>query len=106
MFFGDRNLEKVTLPEGLTYIGNTAFADCGLFKFTIPATLTGLGSSVFSGCRRLSEFYVESGNQYYKAVDGVLFTKDGKTLVAYSMGDITSYYYVPAGQEVIASSAL
>ena len=105
MFFGDRNLEKVTLPEGLTYIGDTAFADCGLFKFTIPATLTGLGSSVFSGCRRLSEFYVESGNQYYKAVDGVLFTKDGKTLVAYTMGDITSYYYVPAGTEVIARSA-
>ncbi|MBQ5327833.1 MAG: leucine-rich repeat protein [Oscillospiraceae bacterium] len=105
MFFGDRNLESVTLPEGLTYIGDTAFSDCGLFKFTIPATLTGLGSSVFGGCRRLSEFYVESGNQYYKAVDGVLFTKDGKTLVAYSMGDITSYYYVPAGTEVIARSA-
>ncbi|MBR3935986.1 MAG: leucine-rich repeat protein [Oscillospiraceae bacterium] len=105
MFFGDRNLESVTLPEGLTYIGDTAFSDCGLFNFTIPATLTGLGSSVFGGCRRLSEFYVESGNQYYKAVDGVLFTKDGKTLVAYSMGDISSYYYVPAGTEVIARSA-
>ena len=105
MFFGDKNLEDVTLPEGLKYIGDTAFSDCGLFKFTIPATLTGLGSSVFGGCRRLSEFYVESGNQYYKAVDGVLFTKDGKTLVAYSMGDISSYYYVPAGTEVIARSA-
>ena len=105
MFFGDRNLREVTLPEGVTYIGDTAFSDCGLFKFTIPKSLTGLGSSVFSGCRGLYKFTVESGNQYYKAVDGVLFTKDGKTLVAYTMGDITSYYYVPEGTEVIARSA-
>ena len=105
MFFADKNLREVTLPDGLTEIGDTAFADCGLFYFTIPASLRTLGSSVFSGCRNLYDFTVDSGNQYYKAIGGVLFTKDGKTLVSYPGGDIASYYYVPNGTVTIARSA-
>lgn len=105
MFFGDRSLSEVTFPEGLTYIGSTAFSNCILTKVTIPKTVTSMGTSPFAGNRPLSKFIVEEGNPTYKAVNGVLFTKDGKTLVAYCCGNLDTYYYVPEGTEVIDRNA-
>ncbi|MBQ9767495.1 MAG: leucine-rich repeat protein, partial [Lachnospiraceae bacterium] len=105
MFFGDKKLSKVTLPEGLTYIGDTAFSDCGLKSITLPSTLTGLGSSVFSGNRTMTMIYVEEGNTAFKSVSGVLFSFDGKRLICYPAGTISFDYTVPAGTEVIARSA-
>lgn len=104
MFFNDPNLQTVEIPEGITTIENTAFSGTGLRSFHFPATLTKLGSSVFGGCTKLREFTVAADNPNYKAVNGVLFTKDGKTLLSYPAGKYGSYT-VPEGTEKIASSA-
>lgn len=50
------NLREVELPDGLTYIGKSAF--CGspkLIEVKIPSTVTKIEQSAFSGCTGLKE---------------------------------------------------
>jgi hypothetical protein len=48
-------IEHVSLPTGLTYIGDDAFQDClGLRNIDIPGTVTAIGDYSFSGCRYLT----------------------------------------------------
>lgn len=45
---------EVKLPEGLTWIGDRAFADCvELEKINFPASLRRIGDEAFSGCENL-----------------------------------------------------
>ena len=45
--FAHNSLKTLTLPEGLTYIGNSAFANCGLTSVTIPNSVTYMGTAAF-----------------------------------------------------------
>ena len=48
----------------------------------ISLGVTNIGSHVFERCNKLKTIGLESGNQMYTTVDGVLYTKDMKRLVA------------------------
>jgi uncharacterized repeat protein (TIGR02543 family) len=53
-FYGCRYLVSVTLPAGLTAIGDKAFNYCeSLTSIAIPETVTTIGGSAFIGCARL-----------------------------------------------------
>lgn len=55
-FSGCNKLQSLTLPEGLTFIGNNAFNGCSaLESLTLPSTLTTVEASVFSSCTKLKE---------------------------------------------------
>ncbi|MDR0855790.1 MAG: leucine-rich repeat domain-containing protein, partial [Clostridiales bacterium] len=48
-------LTSITIPAGVTSLGSFAFANCsGLTSITIPAGVTSIGSSAFSGCTALT----------------------------------------------------
>lgn len=48
-------IEHVSLPTGLTYIGDDAFQDClGLHNIDIPGTVNSIGDYSFNGCRNLT----------------------------------------------------
>ncbi len=51
------------------------------------------------------EFSVAANNPYFKTVDGVLFDKDGATLIAYPPGKKGSEYVVPNGVKTIDARA-
>ena len=52
-------LKEVTLPEGVTSIGEQAFHSCsGLTEINLPAQLTEINDSVFSGCRSLKQIII------------------------------------------------
>ena len=97
-------LETITLPETVTTIGWRAFAGTNLTSVTLPASLTHLSSGAFYGCKKLTGILVAPGNTKYTSVDGVLFSADRLTLLAYPAGKSTSYS-VPAGTQVIAAEA-
>ena len=53
-FYGNEILKSVTIPEGVTFIGNMAFDNCkNLETVSYPATLTEIGEYAFFGCEKL-----------------------------------------------------
>ncbi len=102
---------SIALPEGLQTIEERAFAYCeNLTSITIPASVTSIVepfvySSAFQGCKKLSVIEVAEGNSAYKSVDGVLFTLDGKTLVAYPQAKTDEVYVIPEGVTRIGNYA-
>ena len=69
----------------------------------IPQTITKMDWS-FWNCRNLKAIEVDEHNKYYCSIDGVLFSRDHKTLYAYpnNRGRI---YDVPEGVEIIEKFA-
>ncbi len=98
-------VEDMEIPQGVTGIGENAFRGCpSIVRVTIPDSVVNIGAGAFADCSRLAEIAVDENNQYYKSVDGLLLTKDGRTLVAVPAGkeDVT----IPKGVVVIGDMAL
>ena len=53
-FSGCSNLAEAALPDSLTAIGSTAFANCALTEVTFPAGVTDIGSGAYDGCASLA----------------------------------------------------
>lgn len=103
-FFMCNNLESVSIPEGVTTIEDRAFWQTSLKNITIPASVTQIGSTikeVFYQCYDLESITVANGNEDYQSIDGVLYTKDGKTLVQYPQNKADSAYKVLDGATTI-----
>jgi len=56
--YGCQDLTKITLPDGLTKIGEYAFDLTGLTTLTIPESVTEIGSVAFANCYRLTSMYI------------------------------------------------
>ena len=96
---------EYVIPDGVTMIGGHAFADCKkLSAVTIPSSVKTIGNSAFYGCKWLKEFKVEQGNERYDVADGVLFTKDMQTLIAYP-GGRKGAFKIPYGVTEIGDGA-
>lgn len=91
---------EVTLLDGVTSIGNSAFSGCtGLTSITIPDSVTSIDSSAFSGCTALSNITISesvtsvNSNAFYNTAwynnqpDGVVYA--GKVAYTYK-GEMTS----------------
>ena len=59
--FSECAIESVVLPEGMTTLGEDAFAFCyNLVSITLPSTMTTIGTSSLSYCYQLSEIINKS----------------------------------------------
>ena len=114
---------QVSLPSTLRYLGIESFCLFDFTSFTLPEQLEVLESNAFVYCNfnvlriestlpaqeLLNSFYdcmvvtyeVPEDHPLYQVIDGVLFSKDGKTLLAYPNGRQDEHYDVPAGVEHI-----
>ncbi len=117
---------ELILPCGLEHIADFAFNHCSSIPNTvmeIPASLktiggdssdsegnyvnTGYGGHVFyDSFKKLTRFEVPDDNMYFKAVDGVLYSKDIKRLVAYPSAKQDAAFTVPEGVTQIDEMAL
>ena len=91
------NLTNIKLPEGLTIINERAFYGCGFEEIYIPSSVTEIGSNAFDYDQDLKAIIVDPANEYYTSVDGVLFSKDMKTLIQYPMQKTDTSYEIPSG---------
>ena len=106
-FWACGSLTQVALPAGLERVGDQGFSNCtGLTAVTLPAALTDVGEAAFVCCTGLRAFTVAEGNPAFAADDGVLYTKDGKTLVCYPDGREGTAYALPETVAEIAPYAL
>ena len=75
----------VTIPEGVTSIGDHAFEYCdGLKSVTIPSSVTSIGLNPFVHCRGLTSISVASGNTKYDSRNNckAIIEKSTNTLIA------------------------
>jgi hypothetical protein len=76
------SLTSVTIGGNVTSIGVAAFSCLySLTSVTIPASVTSIGYSNFGSCTILTEINVASSNTEYSSIDGILYSKDQKTLI-------------------------
>ena len=94
-FAGCKSLTAVAIPDSVTSLGDRAFFGCeSLTTVAIPASVTRIGTGAFAYCKNLTDILPASGNTSFRSVDGVLFSKDGKTLLAYPAGKKQAEYAI------------
>ncbi len=120
-------LSQVNLNEGLIEIGDQAFSTfmTGITSIELPSTVEVLGERAFSGTKLTGEFIInkslreigggcfagktvtgfyicEEGNDYFESIDGVLYTKDGESLVVYPPALVEPTLVLPDGLKKLA----
>ena len=104
-FEGCVNLENIILPESLETIGYLAFSDCdSITNITIPKNVSNYDES-FNSCDRLEEINVDTENEYFASIDGILYTSDKKTLLQYTNARTDGDFIIPDGVTTIGHNA-
>jgi hypothetical protein len=89
----------------ITAIDATAFSGCvNLKTLTIGKNVATIPEGSFKNCSNLTSFSVADGNANFKAVDDVLFSKYGNTLISFPAKKGGSYS-IPADVTAVADYA-
>lgn len=95
-------VSKVTIPNTVTEIKRGAFVYTKRIQsISISSSVNKIADDVFSGNNCL-KFTVDSNNKYFQAINGDLYSKDGKTLVSATGSSMTK---IPSFVEVIGGDA-
>ena len=94
---------SLTIPDTIVSIGARAFMglEFSSKSITIPASVQYIGPGAFSYLGNVEQFVVANGNSVYATIDGILYNKVQKTLVA--MPDLVSLdvLVIPEGIKAI-----
>lgn len=125
-FSGCSKLKQILLPQSIMAIGAVAFQDCSsLTSFSFPNNVQYLGNSILNGCTSinnitigdnfpvesiyeqfnslvsLENISVSSLNTILSSINGVLFSKNYKTLRLFPINKSLSSYIIPDTVETI-----
>lgn len=103
MVFAFSEAKSINIPESVTFIGDGAFWQTKLGNVSIPKN-TKLEGNVFANSG-VTAFSLDSDNPYYSLRDGILYSKDGKTLIAYPEKKVSSEIKVLNGVNTLGASA-
>lgn len=96
-FNGCTKLENVDLPNSLVTLESFAFYACQSFtSFHVPRNLTDIAYNALMSCRNIAYYTCSSFNNHFKAVDGILYSKDLTTLVAYPFAATATTFDIPS----------
>lgn len=98
-------LSGIVLPNSLEEIKSFAFAGCKAINYVrIPASVKEIDGSCFANCD-ISAFELDEDNPYYSIVEGVVFSKDLSTLIAFPSAFPNKHYVVPETTRIIGFAA-
>ncbi|HZK39863.1 MAG TPA: leucine-rich repeat domain-containing protein [Clostridia bacterium] len=75
-----------------------------LQELTLGSNINSIDVWALTNCPKLKSITVSEANQWFKDIDGVLYTKNGDTLLVFSNMNTTALT-IPAGVEQIAANA-
>ena len=101
----NNSVTEVVLPQSLKVLSLEAFVNIGITKLEIPAGCTEIGENVACECPYFAEYIVAESNPNYTAVDGILYSKDMKTLENYPPGKPGEVFVCPSGVEKVRQYA-
>jgi len=104
----DGNYPYLVIPseyEGMPVTEIDAYIHTYANKIYIPETITYIRENSFENINNCTMFTVEDSNPSYCSVDGVLMTKNQKTLVRYPSAATAVTYEIPSSVTTIAGSA-
>lgn len=91
------SLTRITIPDSVRVIHDGAFEACiQLTEVTLGFWISQVSPLAFSSCTSLTSIHVHEDNFDFRSIDGVLYSKDGKTLVQCPEGRSGSFT-VPNG---------
>lgn len=97
------SLTEISLPEGLVKINDYAFQNTAITSLYLPSTIQVISTLADFKCYSLTSIIVASGNAWFTSADGILFSKDMKTLILYPAGKESGSYTIPASVETVGS---
>lgn len=102
-----KKLRSVKFPANLEKL-TFGFQGCSSLRtLHISKKIKKLGGGFYlKGCTSLTSITVEQGNQYFTAVNGVLYSKSKKTLIAYPPAKKGKKFSVPKTVKKIGANAL
>jgi len=106
LFHSCRSLETIEIPSRVCIIEDEAFRGCeNLKSLFIPKSVEKIGEDVFFITPSLERIDVDFENNYFKSIDGNLYTKDGKVLIRYCPKRTDKEFIIPNGVEIIEYNA-
>lgn len=105
-FFGCTGLSSVVIPDRVTTISRDAFSHCNSLRdVEIGRNVSTIDRGAFGHCAFLEQIIVDENNTEYCDKEGVLFSKDGTTLLCYPAGKYDDTYSIPDGVTRISEFA-
>lgn len=85
--FSNTGIIDMNLPANITTIGKEAFWKCAaLSHVSLSGKVTSVSPEAFKACYKLKHIDVDKANQTYSSADGMMLTKDKKTLLIFPPG--------------------
>ena len=105
-FYDCKLLSSIKIPQSLRVVDSLSFCGCESLKtVTIPLQTSFVAKDAFLNCPALTSIDVEQDNTHYQSIDGVLFKKDGTSLVKYPEGKQDHMYAIPEGVKTVGPEA-
>ncbi|MBR3421993.1 MAG: leucine-rich repeat protein [Ruminococcus sp.] len=99
---GDIVIAGEVAGEPVTVINGSSFTFCSnVTSVKIPAKVTRIGDHLAGYATSLATYTVDEKNENFCSVDGIVYTKDMKKLVAYPPAYPTTEFTVPSSVEMI-----
>ncbi|NLA93411.1 MAG: leucine-rich repeat domain-containing protein [Spirochaetales bacterium] len=105
-FAGISTIKSITLSGSVREIGDFAFVESSaLEEVYIPEGVTSIGDMAFLACLSLQEIRVAPDNPRYASLQGALFDKQTRSLIAFPAGRSDRVYTIPQGIGAIGDAA-
>lgn len=105
-FYSSENIVTIELPDSLETIESYAFWDCWVKELHLGPKVKDVDAYSFFEATRLENISVEPANPWFSELDGMLMSKDGKTLLVYPAGRRDTTFTVPDSVTALGDRAL
>jgi hypothetical protein len=106
-FQGCRQLANIDLPDGLVSLGEFVFPRLPITELYLPPSVASLDTATFAGMMDLQRFNVSTSNEFFcNDEDGLLWSKNRTTLIAFPLAKPGRYLELPSTALVIGPFAV